>query len=162
MADLTCFRALREWTFAERYKRTSQKCTRKVHRDVKFWTNKVQFRHMNMETERNICVEVYMRWEFCVIYGFMGFMISGNGGIEWYEQKWRSWKMDWKLLVRSFMILEGETNDPKRTSDKHDVDLSRIEFNVTKMTTVIVLRNNQIALQIILIFIIFHSIFNCR
>ena len=60
------------------------------------------------------------------------------------------------------MILEGETNDPKRTSDKHDVDLSRIEFNVTKMTTVIVLRNNQIALQIILIFIIFHSIFNCR
>jgi len=77
------------------------------------------------------------------------------------------------------MILEGETNDPKRTyyhvslpskfpltkpstSDKYDVDLSHLDFNISKMTTVIVLHNNQIELQIILFFIIFHCIFNCR
>ena len=35
-----------------------------------------------METERDIWIGVYMHWEFCVIYGVMGFMISGNGGVE--------------------------------------------------------------------------------
>jgi len=42
-------------------------------------------------------------------------MISSNGGIEKYEQKWRFWKVDWKLLLQSFMIFEGETNERKRT-----------------------------------------------
>ena len=56
---------------------------------------------------------MYIYSEFCDIYGFMGFMISGNGIIELYEQKWRFCKMDWKLLLQYFMILEGETNDQK-------------------------------------------------
>jgi hypothetical protein len=38
------------------------------------------------------------------------------------------------------------------TSDKHDVDSSRLAFNVSKMTGVFVLRNIQTALQMILIF----------
>jgi len=54
----------------------------KFQRDIEIWTNVVQFRHKNMETESNNVIEVYMHGDFCVIYGFMGFMISGNGGIE--------------------------------------------------------------------------------
>jgi len=135
--------------------------------------------------------------EFCVIYGFMGFVISGYMGIEQCEQKWRFWKMDWILLLQAFMILEGETNEPKwtyrqaecckecqskeclhcrccrkmknwwqlhmgpfytqnichshlkipvtksPTSDKHDIDSSRLVFHISKTTKVFVLRNNQ-------------------
>jgi len=38
------------------------------------------------------------------------------------------------------------------TSDKHDVDSSRLDFNISKMTRVFVLRTIQTALQKILIF----------
>jgi hypothetical protein len=40
-----------------------------------------------VETERDISIEVYMPQEFYMVYGFMGFMISGYGGIEQYEHK---------------------------------------------------------------------------
>ena len=39
------------------------------------------------------------------------------------------------------------------TSDKRDFDSSRQDFDISKMTRVFVLRNNQTALQMILIFI---------
>jgi len=55
--------------------------------DIEIWTNKPKFRHKNMETERGIWIEVYMHWEFCVIYGLMGFMISGYVSIDLYEHK---------------------------------------------------------------------------
>jgi hypothetical protein len=45
-----------------------------------------------------------MHSEFCVIYDIMGFVISINGGIEQYEQKWWFWKMDWKILLQGFMM----------------------------------------------------------
>jgi hypothetical protein len=38
------------------------------------------------------------------------------------------------------------------TSDKHDIDSSRLTFMISKMTTVFVLRKLQTALQVILIF----------
>ena len=111
-----------------------------------------------------------------------------------------------KLLLLSFMILEGEPNELKRTyrqadcckesqskeclhcrccqkmkmwrqlrlgsiytqilchrhqkilltklspSDKHDIDLSRRDFNISKMTRLFVLRSIQNVLQMILIF----------
>jgi len=38
------------------------------------------------------------------------------------------------------------------TSDKHDVDSSRLDFNISKMTRGFVLRNIQTALRMILIF----------
>ena len=38
------------------------------------------------------------------------------------------------------------------TSDKHDDDLSLLDFNISKMTRVFVLPNKQTALQMILIF----------
>ena len=57
-------------------------CQETFLRDVEIWINKTQFRHENLETERDIWIEVYMHWEFCVMYGFMVFMNSGNGGIE--------------------------------------------------------------------------------
>jgi len=38
------------------------------------------------------------------------------------------------------------------TSDKHDIDSSRLDFNISTMTRVFVLRNIQTALQKILIF----------
>ena len=38
------------------------------------------------------------------------------------------------------------------TSDKHDVDLSLLDFNISEMTRVFLLRNNHTALQMILIF----------
>ena len=153
--------------------------------------------------ERDIWLEVYMNSEFCVV---MGFMISGNGGIEQYEHKWWFWKMNWKILLHSFVILEVETNKRKRTyrqaecckesqskeclhcrccqkmqnwrqlhvgpvytqniwqchqkilltkpstSDKRDFDLSRLDFNISKMTRLFVLRNIQTFSQVILIF----------
>jgi hypothetical protein len=37
-------------------------------------------------------------------------------------------------------------------SDKHDIDISFLDFNISKMTRVFVLRNNQTVLQMILIF----------
>jgi len=37
-----------------------------------------------MEKERDILIE-YIYSEFWVIYGYMGFMISGNGGIEQFQ-----------------------------------------------------------------------------
>ena len=46
------------------------------------------------------------------------------------------------------------------TSDKHGVDLSLPDFNVSKMRRLIVLRNNRIALQMILIFIYLLFYFN--
>jgi len=111
-----------------------------------------------------------------------------------------------QLILQSFMILEGETNEPKRTyrqaecckqnqsneclhcrccqkmknwrhlpvapiytqitchrhlniiltkpstSDKHDIDSSRLDFNISTMTRVFVLHTIQTALQKILIF----------
>ena len=63
-------------------KQENAQCQQTIIRDIEITTNKLQFIHKNMVTERDICIEVYMRWEFCVIYGFMGFMISGNGGLE--------------------------------------------------------------------------------
>jgi len=52
-----------------------------------------------METQRDIWAEVYMHSELCVMYGFMGFVISGYGDVEQYGHKWRFWKMDWILLL---------------------------------------------------------------
>ena len=46
------------------------------------------------------------------------------------------------------------------TSDKPGVDLSLLDFNVSKMRRLIVLRNNRIALQMILIFIYLSFYFN--
>ena len=59
-----------------------RQCQQTFLHDVEMWTNKMKFRHKNMETEKDIWIEVYMHWDFCVIYGVMGFMFSGNGGVE--------------------------------------------------------------------------------
>ena len=59
-----------------------RQCRETFLRDVEIWPNKLQFLHKNMEREKDIWIEVYMHSEFCVIYGFVGFMVSGNGGIE--------------------------------------------------------------------------------
>ena len=56
-------------------------------RDIEIWTNKPQFRHKNIERGSDIWTEVYMHSEFYVIYGFVGFVISGYRGIEQYENK---------------------------------------------------------------------------
>jgi len=93
-------------------------CQETFLRDVEIWTNKLQFCHKNMQTEKYIWIEVCMHSEFCVIYNIMGFVISGYEGIEQYEQKWRFWKMNWKILLHAFMILDGETNEAKRTYRK--------------------------------------------
>jgi hypothetical protein len=50
--------------------------------DTEMWTNKPQFPYQDMETGKDIWTEVYMHADFYVIYGFMGFMISGYRGIE--------------------------------------------------------------------------------
>jgi len=91
VTDLTGFRALREGSFLERERKEIMKrpnecpvrqCQETFLRRIETGTNKLQFRHKNMETERYSSIEVYMHSEFCVIYGFVGFMISGKGGME--------------------------------------------------------------------------------
>ena len=78
---IICWERLKEnHEKAQRVSTTS--CQETFLRDLEIWTNKLHFRHENLETERDIWIEMYMHWEFCVIYGFMGFTISGNGGIE--------------------------------------------------------------------------------
>ena len=49
--------------------------------DVEIGTNKPKFRHTNMGIDRDISIGVYKHWVFCVIYGFVGFMFSGKGGL---------------------------------------------------------------------------------
>ena len=78
-------------------------------------------------------------------------------------QKMKMWR---KLRVGSIYTQILCHQDQKilltkpHTSDKHDVDLSHIACNISKMTRVFVLRNNQTALEVILIFI--YVSFHCK
>jgi hypothetical protein len=94
MADLTCFRALRKYSIAERDKKKSMKspekcpihqCQKTFLRDVKISTNKLQFHHEIMETERDIQIQVYMHSRFLCdiwLYGICDQWLLGHRTIQ--------------------------------------------------------------------------------